>query len=83
MSSAVMVVPTTAIPAPVRAATDSRTSVEEVATPETARSRSGAPVMATSRSTVPRQWALFFPVLARTRRILGVSLLDSWLARYW
>ncbi len=83
MSSAVMVVPTTAIPAPVRAVTASRTSVEEVATPETARSRSAESFMAISRSTVARQWALPLPVLARTSRILGSSSLDSWLARYW
>lgn len=82
MSSAVIVEPTTAMRAAVSSLTADFTCVLLVATPETARSRSGAPVIVFRRSTVGRQSRLFFPVLASSRRIFGTWSFDRWLARY-
>ncbi|WP_308406778.1 hypothetical protein [Streptomyces sudanensis] len=80
--SAVIVVPTTGMPAAVSSRTALRTGMLLVAMPDTPRRWWGAPVMVFSWSTAVFQWALPLPVLARTRRILGVWPFCPRLAAY-
>lgn len=82
MSSAVIVVPTTGIPASVSLFTAALFCVLLIATPDTARSWSGASVIVRSRATTGSHCRLLLPVLASTTRICGTCPLAWWLARY-